>query len=47
LFGSVCTSPHDDCEELPPLFEELHPESATMITEEHAKVAQSAKRTRL
>jgi hypothetical protein len=47
LFGSLRVSPQEDCE-LPPLpFDELHPESATMIAELHAIVAKSANRTKL
>jgi hypothetical protein len=47
LFGSFCVSPQEDCEPLPLPFDELHPESATMLAEPNAIVAKSANRTRL
>jgi hypothetical protein len=47
LFGSLCVSPQEDWEPLPPPFDELHPVSATTIAELQAIVAQSANRTRL
>jgi hypothetical protein len=39
-------SPQEDCEPLP-LFDELHPESATILAEPNAIVATSANRARL
>jgi hypothetical protein len=47
LFGSFCVSPQEPWEPLPLLFDELHPESATMLAEPNAIAAKSANRTRL